>query len=1003
VAFSGDELRYNWRQDEEYGYALDIKADSPGKPASSEKGTARFRAEQVQAKVEKPEEGDQAQGTGFFVNRNGYLLTCAHCVRGTSRLQVTLGEKKAEATVIAVDKKHDTALIKVDGSDWPAAAIADSDHAELGEEVRAVGFPLAFDLGKSIKITRGILSGFRGEGDDRMLLIDAAVNHGNSGGPLINDRGEVIGIVSAFLDIREGSNVGCAQPINFAKKMLQANSVSFESGSSSSKLEGAALTRRVVPSVAYIGMTLRAASDEWRKLTYQLDLQSSNGDQRSAAHRSGATVVDTSGGVHDEGSGDLMLGLLGSVGFEPLAADGDKNWQTQRVISFTRRTVEPSGPSPMQHFGPHGPGGRTHRRLHMPPQPGQGQNTKEETLLGAELARYEIVNDASGVVTVKKQTRFATQPAGSSKVPYLLGEGDGSFDFDTKSGSIRSYSFTVKLVVEGNAAANSTLSLTYQRMEGNTLASLPPLRPAPSLNAPPGAQPRGTPRSHGGSPPPGFGPSPPPQQPPVAAKPVEVPSPAARSQAEKLLDDLFEKDFAAADSAAKRIELARTLLKQAADQRPGTADHYVLLEKARDMAMVGGDIGLTCQLIDMLAAAYQINEVKVKAGALATLAETVTKTEGQRQIASMALVLLDRAIAADDLEGGRKLGKIAYAVARKTEDKALIAQTAERGKAFKEIQKSFEDFQRALATLKDDPKNAAASTLAGKYYCFVKDDWKQGLPLLAQGDDTALAGCAAKELAAPTEGTASFDLAETWDDLADKQQGVRNVRLKLHARTWYQKALPSLNGLARVKAEKALAASPPDAVVSTVSSYRATGGSGNATSDRQHLLEQIGPAIQSGDHEETREIGFTLNKTEFSVVPEQGALLIGFDISADDRKILALRPVFHTSKGQMLGRWCGTTKTKSKSTRVLAKAGYAVGALNVKGGVHVDGLSIVFMEIGPSGLNPGTSYESNWFGRGTAERLAVQVGGEGTAVIGIRGHSDDHAVTALGLVLGPKK
>jgi hypothetical protein len=200
-----------------------------------------------------------------------------------------------------------------------------------------------------------------------------------------------------------------------------------------------------------------------------------------------------------------------------------------------------------------------------------------------------------------------------------------------------------------------------------------------------------------------------------------------------------------------------------------------------------------------------------------------------------------------------------------------------------------------------------------------------------------------------------------------------------------------------------LAASPPDAVVSTASAYRPATPSGDAATDRQQLIEQLGFALRSGDHSDTREVGFTLNKTEFSVIPDQGALLIGFDISADDRKIIAVRPVFLTAKGQTIGQWCGTADPKANSKRVLAKTGYAIGALRVKGGVHVDGFSIVFMEIGAGGLNPSATYESNWFGRGGAASSAVQIGGEGAAVIGIRGHSDTDEVTSLGLVLGPKR
>ena len=664
---------------------------------------------------------------------------------------------------------------------------------------------------------------------------------------------------------------------------------------------------------------------------------------------------------------------LGSIGFEPLSPDGENHWQTKHLVAFNVRKVEvagspappgPPGPAGIQHFDPRNPGGRSSfgRQNRIGPPPGQVAKTTQSAILGAELASYEIVNNSGGIVTVKKLSRFATDPVSAGRPPYLVGQGEGSFDIDTNAGCVRSYNFAVKVIIEGNSANASTVSLTYRRHEGGKLANLPAPSPLRSSSGSPGDRPRPAPQPLGGSPsgkvepPPSFLPA------PVVPKPVEIPSVAARSQAEKLVEGLFKKELAALDSSTKRIELARTLLAQAGNQRLGTADHYVLLEKARDLAMVGGDIGLTCQLIDMFTATYKVDELKLRAGALAVLAETVTRTDGQRQIAAMALDLLDRAIAADDFEEGRKFGRIAYTVARKTDDKALVAQTAERGKAFKEIQKNFEDFQHALAMLKDRPKDAAASTLAGKYYCFVKDDWKQGLPLLAQGDDAVLAGSAAKELASPADSAASFELAESWDDLAEREQGIRHSRLKSHARSWYQKALPALDGLARIKAEKALAESPPDVVVSTVSSYRPTGGSRGPAPDLQQLLDQIGPALRSGNRTNTREIGAALNKAPFSVVPEPGGLLIGFDIISDDRQIVALRPIFLTAKGQTSGQWYGGIKAKSKAKRLLAKAGYAVGAIRAQANLALDGLSVVFMEIGSGGLNPSTAYESSWVG-----------------------------------------
>ena len=172
-----------------------------------------------------------ACGTGFVVHPNGYILTCQHVIDNAAKIEVTIGEKdkekKYQATVVAQDKPHDVALLRVDATDLPAVPLADSDKCELGEDVIAIGFPLAFDLGSSVKISRGVLSGLHVdlEGLKNMLQVDAGINHGNSGGPLLNDRGEAIGVVSNVLNPKYAANVGFAQPINEGRALLDANSV----------------------------------------------------------------------------------------------------------------------------------------------------------------------------------------------------------------------------------------------------------------------------------------------------------------------------------------------------------------------------------------------------------------------------------------------------------------------------------------------------------------------------------------------------------------------------------------------------------------------------------------------------------------------------------------------------------------------------------------------------------------------------------------------------------
>ena len=906
-----------------------------------------------------------------------------------------MGQKKYEATVVAQDKVHDLALLHANAADWPVLQLADSDRLELGQEVRVVGFPLSTVLGNSIKITRGILSGIIAEAGEKLLQVDAGINHGNSGGPLVNERGEVVGVVSAILNPQLGSNVGFAQPINAARTLLEAQAIRWEPATNSPKLEGAELARRVIPSAAYILVTPRPATSTWHKLVYRVEL--------GPKPFTGFTVVDSSGAIHEEGGAGLTLNLLGTVGFEPLAREGERHWGAERAQTFVLKNVEStpgSPPASLPEFNPRSSGGPTNPlggRSQFTPQTRQQQapNTKTTviSISGIERARYEILNTTPRVVTIKKTTFMATLPPAPGRPPMFSAQGEGLFEFDRAAGVVRSSTFTVKLVGGGNSADTSTRTLTYQRIEGNTLANLPTM-PPPRANTnassgPPGPLPNFVPSPDGNSGGSSDGGSPRASNSP-AANAVEVPSAAARSKAEGLLADLFEKELAALDSSAKRIALARVLLKKAGDQRSGTADHYVLLDKARDLAMIGGDLNLTWQVIDRLTDSYQVNGLTLKAGALATLAETVKTPDQQRRLASVALNLLDRAIAEDDIEGGRRLGKVAYVVAHKSGDKALIFQTAERGKAFKAIQKDFEDFQHALARLKDDPQDAAASTVAGKYYCLVKDDWSPGLPLLAQGDDPVLAKLATQELAVPADGNAQFELAEGWNDLAKNEQGIHRARVQLHARTWYQRALPTLSGLAQSKAEKSLAASPTS-LAAIVSSSPA---------DLNPLFDSIAHAIRAGGLPKTREVGLTADKEAFRVVPEQGALLVGFDINADDTKIAGLRPIFLTAEGHAIGRWCGVARAKPR--RIVAKLGYAVGAVNVQARLWLTGLSLQFMEIGLEGLNPAASYQSDWLGHAPTSGSGSQVTGEGSAVIGIHGHAGATEISSLGLVLAPR-
>ena len=154
----------------------------------------------------------QGMGSGFIVRADGIILTNAHVVDGASEVSVKLADRREfTAKVIGVDKLTDTAVLKIDAQDLPAVRIGNPTETHVGEWVLAIGSPFGFEN----TVTAGIVSAksrsLPEEGYIPFIQTDVAVNPGNSGGPLLNIRGEVIGINSQIY-----SRTGGYQGLSFA-------------------------------------------------------------------------------------------------------------------------------------------------------------------------------------------------------------------------------------------------------------------------------------------------------------------------------------------------------------------------------------------------------------------------------------------------------------------------------------------------------------------------------------------------------------------------------------------------------------------------------------------------------------------------------------------------------------------------------------------------------------------------------------------------------------------
>jgi Do/DeqQ family serine protease len=166
----------------------------------------------------------RALGSGVIVTTDGYLLTNYHVVDGADDIKVDFTDGRTlTAKVVGTDKPSDLALLKVNGSDFKAVALGNSDNVKVGDVVLAVGNP----LGVGETVTMGIISAKNrstsvdGSYED-FLQTDAPINHGNSGGALVNTKGELVGINSQILSSNDGNiGIGFAIPANMAKGVME--------------------------------------------------------------------------------------------------------------------------------------------------------------------------------------------------------------------------------------------------------------------------------------------------------------------------------------------------------------------------------------------------------------------------------------------------------------------------------------------------------------------------------------------------------------------------------------------------------------------------------------------------------------------------------------------------------------------------------------------------------------------------------------------------------------
>jgi serine protease Do len=287
-------------------------------------------------------------GTGFMIDAEGHILTNHHVIEGAERLTVKLDDGRTlRADLVGSDPDTDIALIKVQGTGpFPHAILGDSSRLRVGEWVCAIGNPLAYEHTVTVGVVSFIGRKLFDPTLDNYIQTDAAISFGNSGGPLINSRGQVIGINSAIS--RQATNIGFAVPINQARAVLP-------------QLKKLGRVER-----GYIGVTLRDVDP---------DLQSS----LKLARRDGALVQDVRAGspaariglrpydvivsfdgtpvrTQDRLSREIAERQPGSTARLEYVRDGRTQGVTLRLAERPKQGVEPTAPAAERSTSRTGPG-----------------------------------------------------------------------------------------------------------------------------------------------------------------------------------------------------------------------------------------------------------------------------------------------------------------------------------------------------------------------------------------------------------------------------------------------------------------------------------------------------------------------------------------------------------------------------------------------------------------------------------------------------------------------
>ncbi|MCO6454517.1 MAG: hypothetical protein J5I93_04295, partial [Pirellulaceae bacterium] len=286
-----------------------------------------------------------------------------------------------------------------------------------------------------------------------------------------------------------------------------------------------------------------------------------------------------------------------------------------------------------------------------------------------------------------------------------------------------------------------------------------------------------------------------------------VPNPLAQRDAKNLFREVYGDEYAKATQPEDKKELARKLMDHVPEVRPDPASHYVLLDIIREIAVQGDDPELAIEALDELCQTYSADRHDLRRKTLASCLKKDKdgKIRGSQSLMQHALRYAQDARSDEAYQDAEELCSLAIAAVQSDRNpKELIDRIARYRDEVRDFKQARVNADEALRTLEKSPADDGVARLAlGRYLCLYRDDWENGLPILAEASSGGLQSVVQLELENPATPEAQATLGDAWWDRAESAGPAEQLAMRRRAAQWYAKALPTMPaGLQKVKIQR---------------------------------------------------------------------------------------------------------------------------------------------------------------------------------------------------------